>query len=527
MPRTSAATATLQNLVDTVLDTIIDGVITINERGEIQSYNKACTKLFGYTLDEVLGKNIKILMPEPYKAEHDGYLDNYLRTGHAKIIGIGRAVYGARKDGSVFPMELAVGETKKGDKHAFVGIIRDLTERREAEQQREQLIQAQKMESLGQLTGGIAHDFNNILAVILGNMDLLLEKTKEGDPLREFIHPSIQAAEQGSELTQRLLAFGRKQTLQPRVISVNNLITGTSKMAGRTLGERISVHLSLQPDIWETFIDPRQLENALLNLSINARDAMPDGGKLIFETQNVYLDEDYASRHMELAPGAYVLIAISDTGTGMTEDVIEKAFEPFFTTKDVGKGSGLGLSMVYGFVKQSRGHVKLYSEVGHGTSIKIYLPRAEDHVKYVTPEQPDHRNTQPHKKKEKILVVEDNKDVLKLTSSMVETLGYSVITADDGEKALEIFRSQERHSIDMLLTDVMLPGRINGPLLAKQAMAIYPHLRVLFNSGYAEHAIFEAGLLEEGVHLLGKPFRKNQLAQKILEVLATRNHTKS
>ncbi len=517
MTERSVASRSLQSIVDTILDTIVDGVVTIDESGKILSFNKACTRLFGYSVEDVLGKNVSILMPSPYRENHDGYLKNYLSTGIAKIIGIGREVSGQRKDGTTFPMELAIGATPKGTAHAFVGIIRDISERKEADKEREQLRQAQKMEALGQLTGGIAHDFNNILAIIMGNLDFLYEKTDDQDPLREYIQPSIEAAEHGSELTQRLLAFGRKQTLQPKVISVNDLITSMSKLAKRTLGERIEIRLSLAQDLWNTKIDPRQLENALLNLSINARDAMPKGGKLIYETQNIYLDENYAAHNLDVVPGDYALVAISDTGTGMTPEIIEKAFEPFFTTKTVGKGSGLGLSMVYGFVKQSRGHIKIYSEVGQGTSVKIYLPRSLDDAA-IMEEKVTILPVNTENKGKTILVVEDNPEVLKLTSSIVESLGYTVITALTGDAALKII-NEKGATIDLLLTDVMLPGEINGPVLARQAKAQYPNLRVLFNSGYAEHAIFQSGLLDEGVHLIGKPFRKQQLAEKIQEVL--------
>jgi len=505
----------LRSLVDTVLDTIVDGVITINERGEIQSYNKACASLFGYAAEEVLGKNVHILMPEPYRREHDGYLNNYRKSGVAKIIGIGREVSGRRKDGSVFPMELAVGETNQGGNHAFVGIIRDVSERHEAEKAREQLRHAQKMESLGQLTGGIAHDFNNLLAVILGNLDFMVERTKEDDPLRAFLKPSIEAAEHGAELTKQLLAFGRKQALQPKIISVNELLHYFTALVRHTLGERIETVLALDDDVWNVNVDPSQLQNALLNLAVNARDAMPSGGKLILETKNVSLDAEYAEQNADVVPGDYVVVAISDTGEGMIPEVMEKAFEPFFTTKEVGKGSGLGLSMVYGFVKQSKGHIKIYSEVGHGTSIKIYLPRAEGAMLSI--EEAKIKPVCEEKKAKRVLVVEDNKDVLKLTSSIVESLGYSVLTAVDGDKAIKIL--EEQSDIDLLLTDVMLPGKLNGPELAKRAAALYPDLKILFNSGYAEQAIVQSGLLEEGVNLISKPFRKQQLANKIEEVL--------
>lgn len=505
----------LRSLVDTVLDTIVDGVITIDERGRIQSYNKACVRLFGYSAEEVHGQNVRMLMPEPYRAEHDGYLKNYQSSKVAKIIGIGREVSGQHKDGSVFPMELAVGATNQGGNHAFVGIIRDITERVDAEKQREQLRQAQKMEAIGQLTGGVAHDFNNLLAIITGNLDFMAEQLAASDPLHGYIKPAIDAAMHGSELTKQLLAFSRRQALQPRVMSANALVESFSNLVKRTLGERIELVISLAPNAGNIFADQTQLETALLNLSVNARHAMPNGGKLIYETRNTYLDQSYADMNEDVEPGEYVLIAISDTGTGMTPEVIAKAFDPFFTTKELGKGSGLGLSMVYGFVKQSAGHIKLYSEVGHGTSVRIYLPRVEKsaYERKLTVETEE----EPQKKSKLILIVEDNPDVLALTSAMTESLGYDIITAENGDDALR--QLEQNTDIDLLLTDVMLPGSLNGPVLAKRALAMYPNIKVLFNSGYAEQAIIESGLLDKHMHMLSKPFRKPQLAHKLNELL--------
>lgn len=505
----------LKTLVNTILDTIIDGVITINKRGEIQSYNKACVRLFGYSYEEVLGQNVRMLMPEPYHSEHDGYLEHYNATGEKRIMGVGREVKGRHKDGSVFPMELAVGEADQGGIHAFVGIIRDITERHEAEHAREQLRQAQKMEALGQLTGGIAHDFNNLLAIILGNLDFMVDRTDKDSPLRSFLMPSIEAAEHGAELTKQLLSFGRKQALQPKIINLNELLHYFTVLVQHTLDERIKVILALESDLWNVNVDPSMLQNALLNLAVNARDAMPGGGKLVFETQNLFLDEDYAENNLDVVPGPYVMVAISDTGIGMSQDVVEKAFEPFFTTKDVGKGSGLGLSMVYGFVKQSTGHIRIYSEVGTGTTIKIYLPRAEGEANYA--QKPVEPPVCMESKSVLILVVEDNKDVLKLTSSMVESLGYQVLQAETGDEALRLLKS--RDDIELLLTDVMLPGALNGPVLAKQALSLHPGLKVLFNSGYAEHAIMQSGILEAGVNIISKPFRKQELAYSIERVL--------
>ena len=494
----------------------VDGVVTISSAGNVESFNPACERMFGYSSHEVVGRNIKMLMPEPYHSAHDGYLHNYKQTGNAKIIGTkGRRVSGRRKDGSEFPMDLSVSEFDLPDGRHFCGIVRDITERIDAEKAQEQLRHAQKMESLGQLTGGIAHDFNNLLAVILGNLDFLMEKTKKGDPLRSYIQPCIDASMHGSELTQRLLAFSRKQPLNPKTLDVNDLIQYFTLFVQRLLGERIEVVQKLGPEIWAVCVDTHQLQDALLNLAVNARDAMVDGGKLIIETQNIELDKDYASQHPEVSAGKYVLIAVSDNGSGMNQEALERAFEPFFTTKEVGKGSGLGLSMVYGFVKQSAGHIKLYSEVGHGTTVKIFLPKT-DAKPQVQEKLPD-MTVEEEKKDKTVLLVEDNEELLKITSTMVESMGYEVITASTGDAAYEIL--QTRQQVDLLLTDVMLPGVLNGSTLTKAARQIRPDLRVIFISGFAEHAMTQSGLLEEGIPLLSKPFRKVQLAYAIEEVM--------
>lgn len=502
------------NKLRAVVDNVVDGLITINERGAIESFNPACENIFGYRAEEVLGQNIKILMPEPYHSEHDGYLSHYAATGNPHIIGTsGREVRGRRKDGSIFPMDLSVSAFQLKDGQHFSGVVRDITERKEAEKAQEQLRQIQKIEALGQLTGGVAHDFNNILAVILGNLDFLQERTRDNKALQEFIRPSVEAALHGSELTQRLLAFGRKQALQPKTISLNELIAQFSVLVRRTLGERIKIITTLAEDLQPANVDPSQLEAAILNLSVNARDAMPEGGILTYETSNVTVTP---ADHSDVPPGNYVMLAVCDTGTGMSPEIIKKAFEPFFTTKQIGKGSGLGLSMVYGFVKQSAGHIFITSEPGKGSSIRIYFPIAEGEAvslnKKIT-EKP----IEAKGKTRVILVVEDNKHVLKLTSAMVESLGYAVIQAETGEAAIAILKA--RNDIDLLLSDVMLPGELNGPALAKQAVKLLPNIKVLFNSGYAADYIFQSGLLEEGAQLLSKPFRKRQLAEKISALL--------
>lgn len=513
----TSTTTALPDFMTTLFDVLVDGIITIDASGIIQFVNVAAQAMFGYTPAELLGRNISVLMPEPYRSRHDQYLADYRQGSRMRIIGVGgRELPMQRKDGSIFAAELAVGEAPGDTNHVFVGTIRDLSERKEAERTQELLRQSQKMEALGQLTGGIAHDFNNLLSIIVGHLDILTEKLSDAPDMQRHVDPCIEAALRGSALTQQLLAFGRRQALQPKTLSVNPLLVRSVALLRRTLGERIDIVTTLADDLHLTHIDPNQLENAIVNLAVNARDAMPEGGKLIIETRNVDLDEDYASRHVEVDPGCYVMIAISDTGHGMTADVCARVFEPFFTTKPLGRGTGLGLSMVHGFIKQSRGHVSIYSEVGRGTCIRLYLPCVHDRASVA---EPATTNPQPPSARgERVLVVEDNDAVLTLSTLMIRGLGYEPVSAGSGEQALQLLHAHP--DIAIMFSDVMLAGDINGPQLAQQAMMLRPDLKILFTSGYAEAAIAESGILGSGIPLLSKPFRKVDLAAK-LAALAT------
>ena len=340
-----------------VVETAVDGVILIDSQAHILLFNPACEGLFGYSSDEVMGQNVKLLMPSPFHEEHDSYLKNYRDSGERKIIGIGREVVGQRKDGSTFPMDLSVGETLKDGEAVFVGIIHDLSERKRAE---EQLVQAQKMESVGQLAGGIAHDFNNLLTVIIGNAESLMERLKPRPDLHQMADSILSAGLRGADLNSHLLAFSRRQVLRPARINCGELIAGMETMLRRTVREDIVIETRIDEDLFPAFADATQLQTAILNLALNARDAMPDGGNLSIIADNIRVDESY---HPEVKPGSYVMIMVNDEGQGMTSEVVEHAFEPFFTTKEVGRGSGLGLSMVYGFVKQSGGHLTIYPTV--------------------------------------------------------------------------------------------------------------------------------------------------------------------
>ncbi|MHB1205272.1 MAG: ATP-binding protein, partial [Rhodospirillaceae bacterium] len=391
--------------------------------------------------------------------------------------------------------------------------FRDVTAQRRA---LAQLQQAQKIDAVGQLTGGIAHDFNTLLTVITGNADVLLDGVQTGDPRRETIELIRMAAKRGAELTHRLLAFARRQPLEPEMVDVNEMLDDVEPLLRRTLGEAIDMKFVRRASLWNAQVDPAQLESALMNLAINARDAMPNGGKLTFETRNIVVDQVvFAPREGEMLPGDYVMIAVADTGSGMTQEVLKKAFDPFFTTKEVGKGTGLGLSMVYGFAKQSGGHVKIYSELGQGTVVKIYLPRAMHGAAAAA--RPEGGPQVIPVGQERVLVVEDDELVRRFTRSVLQELGYTIAVASNAAEAVEIV--DHGFQPDLLFTDVILPGGTSGRQLADALRAGGKVQRVLYTSGYTEDAIIHHGRLEPGTALLNKPFGKRELALKLRSVL--------
>ena len=398
-----------------------------------------------------------------------------------------------------------------GKVRRVLGSMTDISEQKLLE---DRLLQAQKMESVGQLTGGVAHDFNNLLTIILGNAEILHDELSDQQHLRRLAKMSLDAAERGAELTSRLLAFSRKQTLEPRVLDVAPLIQGMDDLLRRTLPENIDIEIVRSGGLWKIEADPGQLESALLNLAVNARDAMPKGGNLTIEMANAMLDDDYVAMEPDVKAGQYVVIVVTDTGSGMSPDILSRVFEPFFTTKDVGKGSGLGLSMVFGFVKQSGGHIRIYSEQGEGTSIKMYFPRSratQDHI--VT----DRAGRNLTGGSETILVVEDDATVREHVVAQLKALGYHVLQASSGAMAMEVL--MQAPDIDLLFTDVVMPGGMGGRDLADAARRLRPDLKVLFTSGYTENSIVHDGRLDSGVKLLSKPYRRKQLASKIREVL--------
>ena len=502
-----------------ILESAVTAIITIDDGGLIESINPATERLFGYGATELIGQNVKVLMPEPYKAEHDGYIANYLGTGVKKIIGIGREVSGRRKDGTTFPLHLSVSQFSADGRRYFTGMIHDLSDRKHVEEalreSERRLAQAQKMEAVGQLTGGIAHDFNNLLLVITGNHELL-EQQLDSDDHKVLLKEAQDAAALGSKLTDQLLTFARRRHMDTQVIQLNDQVVGITDMLRRTLGEHIVLSTSLARNVWAIRADPGQFQSAIVNMAVNARDAMAQGGKLVVETRNIVLDADHTGFHPELKPGKYAQLSISDTGSGMAPDVRDRVFEPFFTTKEKGRGTGLGLAMVYGFVKQAGGHITIYSELRHGTTFNLYFPRVDG----VTHQASDKgRDTIDPDARETILVVEDDDRVRRLTITRLKLIGYQVLEASDGPKALDILTRGD--VVDLVFTDLVMPGGMSGREVAARARQLRPRIKVLLTSGYAEELVHGDDLEREQLKVLRKPYHQADLVTALREVLAT------
>ena len=507
--------STLKDLIsDTrflvVPETMVDGLIVIDASGIIHYVNPACQTLFGYGREELIGQNVKMLMPSPFQEEHDGYLARHRETGVKRIIGIGRELKGLKSDGTIFPMYLSVGQARTGDEQIFVGIIYDLTDKKRAE---ETILHHQKLDAIGQLSGGIAHDFNNILSVIGGNLEMIAAVDLPPAARRAVVRAQ-DAAVRAARITQRLLAFARKQPLSRQTVDINRALGDMSEILQRAIGETVEVQMHLAPadGIVETDID--QFETAILNLAVNARDAMPSGGVLTIETEAVTFDED--PRTAQEAPrGDYLRVSVSDTGTGMTPEVCARAIEPFFTTKEVGSGTGLGLSMVYGFMKQIGGHARLYSEVGHGTRVSLFFPRKGVEV---APSGKPSDASAPEGNGETILVVEDDPDVRLVTVSRLENLGYRVKVATDGPSALGVVRTE--HEIHLALVDVVMPGGMDGHAVADEIERIAPSIRLILTSGYSPRMAASGAKAERP--FLPKPNSRAQLAQLVRRILTSR-----
>ncbi len=490
-----------------IFDTSLDLLLICDRHGIIKQVSPSCQAILGYNPDEMVGRVARQFV-------HPDDLDNTRNEMRAARLGGAMRNFGCRyvhKDGRAIQLVWSGVWSEVDQQHFFIG--RDMTERVKLEQQ---LRQAQKMEAVGQLTGGIAHDFNNILAVIVGMAELTAAGVA-GDPkLASLVQEIDHAAERGTQLVQRMLAFARKQPLESRILDVNDAVSRATTLIGRALGEDITLKTVLGTSLWPAMVDPSQLEEAILNLAVNARDAMPNGGSLVIETANAHLDEDYAAQNVGVVPGDYVAVIVTDSGTGMTPEIIDRVFEPFFTTKEVGKGTGLGLSMVYGFVKQSRGHVKIYSEIGHGTSFKLYFPKAVRQAGSEA-EMSGPAKSEVASGRETVLVVEDDPAVRKAAVRTLEGLGYQVRQAVDGKAALAVLHGPSH--VDLLFTDMIMPNGISGQDLAKAARQLRPEMKVLLTSGYSEQFIAMRGDIDQAIPLLSKPYRREKLASAVRSAL--------
>ena len=494
-------------------------IFMLSPDGYVTNWNSGARRIKGYSAEEIVGSHFsRFYTPEDAAAGLPGRgLETAAREGRFEAEG--RRV---RRDGTTFWAHVVLDAIRDDDGHllGFAKITRDISERREAnellEKTRAALFQAQKMEAIGKLTGGVAHDFNNVLQVLRGNLELLENRHRRDAWSGERLAHAIDAVERGAKLASQLLAFGRRQALRPVVVNLSAVVHGIDNMLARALGETINVETVVAAGLWNTLVDTHQLENVLLNLAINARDAMPTGGRLTIELANAMLDDRYVRPFPDVPPGQYVMLGVTDTGVGMPAEVVERAFDPFFTTKPEGQGTGLGLSMAYGFVKQSGGHIRIYSEVGHGTTIRIYLPRSTETA--VDPHA-RHGHTVMRGGKETILVVEDDARVQSTVVSMLTDLGYAVLKADDAEQALAVIRSGVH--IDVLFTDVVMPGTLRSPEMAREAALLLPQLKILFTSGYTQNAIVHGGRLDPGVELLSKPYSQEELAHRLRRILGT------
>jgi two-component system, cell cycle sensor histidine kinase and response regulator CckA len=619
-----------------ILETAVDGIVIISSRGIIESFNPAAERIFGWKAREVIGQNVSILMPQPHRSRHDHYIQSYLRTGRNKIIGIGRETLAQRKDGSTFPIELAVSEVKLDDRSIFTGIVRDITDRRQSasalkvseerfrilvetmsdglavqdaqghiiyvnprfceilgyerhcligrlvaelmdigsrivfqnelkdrqthdgdmvelslekddgekiavrvsakalvgsegavmgsflvitditqiKKLQRQLIHSQKMEAVGRLAGGVAHDFNNLLMIIRGYADLVLAGLNKNHPHYNHILQIDQAGKRAEALTRQLLAFSRKQVLQPKVLSLLTTIPGIEQMLLRLIGENITLELKLEESTGLIKADEGQIEQVLFNLVVNARDAMPDGGTLTIESRNVQLDGMYSRMESDIPAGSYVVLTVTDTGIGMDQNTLSQIFEPFFTTKPKGHGTGLGLSTAYGIIKQSGGEITAYSDPGRGTCFKIHLPRIDSALGV----QPSGETGPPpacgH---ETILIVEDEDHVREMIVEALSRCGYRMLSAPDGPTALARY-AHGAMQVDLVVTDVMMP-KMNGKEFARQFILEQPQAKILYMSGYTDDVILEHGELKPDTQFIHKPFTQGDLIRKILEIM--------
>lgn len=535
-PSTTDTDAALaQSQVSAILTIAADAIISLDENQSITLFNDGAAQIFGYSAAEILGRPLDLLIPERLRSMHRHHVADFAVSPEAsRKMGERREIFALRKDGREFPAEASIAKQVVGGRRAYMVVLRDITERKAAEaalasanselearvadrtraleteiRRREEtqvaLIQAQRMEAFGQLTGGVAHDFNNLLTIVIGNLELLSAQLAEPAQL-SLLRRAADAADMGAALTKRLLTFARRRRLSPQVLDVNDMILNLTVLLQRSLGEPISLSTMLAGNVWRTRADASELENAILNLALNARDAMPGGGNLVIESRNVSAGEAGTAQ-----PGEFVQISVSDTGDGMPPDVLERAFEPFFTTKEPGRGTGLGLSTVYGFAEQSGGHTSIQSTPGVGTTVSLYLPRAHEDI---ADKSSAAESVPLAENSEVVLVVEDNPEVRELTMQRVEGLGYVALEADNGPAALRILESGE--PVDIVLSDVVMAGGLSGYDLARWIRERAPAVKILLTTGYAAE---EARPDAAGIAVLRKPYKRAALAIALRDAL--------
>lgn len=518
-----------QHRMHVILENSHDAFVALDSAGHITDWNAKAEQTFGWPSEEAIGKDLAdLIIPPEHREAHRRGMMHFAETGIQNLTSNVIEVAALHKDGHIVPVELAVAGVPQGEGFAVSAFIRDITERKEAEriqaerakaleEARVALQHSQKLEAVGKLTGGVAHDFNNVLQTIGGNVELLRFMLAGQHAIEKRLDGVMSAVDRGAKLSSQLLSFARRQPLQPVVINPSRIVVEMEDLLRRALGEAITLDISFPEDLCNVSVDRGQFENVILNLTINARDAMPDGGELSIALKNEAIPSDSTQLEKHVAAGDYVCVLVADSGIGMSKEVLDQAFEPFFTTKPLGVGTGLGLSMAYGFVKQSGGYILIDSAPGEGTAISIYLPKVLEAEEAMPSEQAE----APVGGTETILVVEDNSDVRATVIGILTGLGYEVVEAHDGASGLDILRSGTH--VDLLFTDVVMPGPISSPMLAQEAQTLIPDLAVLFTSGYTRNALVSGGQLEKGVQLLSKPYNREQLAKRIRQVLARRS----